>query len=422
MQRLCDFLEGKSERVVEDMRARMQRAAEAFQFERAAEYRDQLKALEHVVEKQRIVSTAGSDQDVIAFARDEGETCVEVLFIRGGKLLGQEYFVLAGAEGETDQQVLDAFLKRFYDEAAYVPPEVVLPAHIEEANIIENWLKQKRGNAVQIRVPRPEGVDASLVDLARQNAQEQLATLKAQWQEDSVRQEAVLKELQEGLDLPRLPTRIECYDISNTQGTAIIGSMVVFVHGTPKKSDYRRFNIKGFVGPNDFESMRQMLTRRFQRWKDAQAAQTKDDPTWALLPDLVLIDGGKGQLGVAVEVLKQFDLAHIVPVASLAKQKEEIFVPGKADSILLPRNAQSFFLVQRIRDEAHRYGITSHRRQREKIGMASQLDALDGVGPARRKRLLTVFGSIDGIRAASVEELSKIVPKAVAQSIKDGLG
>lgn len=434
IQRLCDFLEGKSERVVDDVRARMAHAAEAFQFERAAEYRDQLRALEHVVEKQRIVSTAGSDQDVIAFARDEGETCVEVLFIRGGKLLGQEYFVLAGAEGETDQQVLDAFLKRFYDEAAYVPPEVVLPAHIEEANIIENWLKHKRGNAVQIRVPKAEGGDASLVDLARQNAQEQLATLKAQWQEDSVRQEAVLKELQEALDLPRLPTRIECYDISNTQGTAIIGSMVVFVHGTPKKSDYRRFNIKGFEGPNDFESMRQTLTRRFQRWKEAQGAGEatpqsgsappgkKDDPSWALLPDLVIIDGGKGQLGVAVEVLKQFDLAHIVPVVSLAKQKEEIFVPGKADSILLPRNAQSFFLMQRIRDEAHRYGITSHRRQREKIGLASRLDALDGVGPTRRKRLLTAFGSLEGIRAASVEELAKVVPKAVAQSIKDGLG
>jgi excinuclease ABC subunit C len=448
IQRLCDFLEGKSEQVIADMTGRMQRAAEDFQFERAAEYRDQLKSLEHVVEKQRIVSTAGADQDVIAFARDEGETCVEVLFIRGGKLLGQEYFVLDGAEGETDQEVLDAFIKRFYDEAAYVPPEVLLPAQIEEANIIENWLRQKRGNAVQIRAPRVEGSDASLIDLAQQNAQEQLATLKAQWQEDSVRQEAVLKELQDYLLLPRLPTRIECYDISNTQGTAIIGSMVVFVHGTPKKSDYRRFNIKGIVGPNDFESMRQTLRRRFQRWKDAQQGEgaegqgsrgeadssapphlrssaapgKKDDLSWALLPDLVLIDGGKGQLGIAVEVLKEFDLAHIVPVVSLAKQHEEIFVPGKADSILLPRNAQSFFLVQRIRDEAHRYGITSHRKQREKIGMASQLDALDGVGPTRRKKLLTAFGSLEGVRAASVEDLAKVVPKAVAQSIKDGLG
>jgi len=450
IQRLCDFLEGKSEQVMADVRGRMARSAEAFQFEQAAEFRDQLRSLEHVVEKQRIVSTAGTDQDVIAFARDEGETCVEVLFIRGGKLLGQEYFVLDGAEGETDQEVLDAFLKRFYDEAAYVPPEVVLPAQIEEASIIENWLKGKRGNAVQIRVPKTEGSDASLVDLAQQNAQEQLATLKAQWQEDSVRQESVLKELQDFLLLPKLPTRIECYDISNTQGTAMIGSMVVFVHGTPKKGDYRRFNIRDIVGPNDFESMRQTLRRRFQRWREAQAGDTqaegdgsdtdagsaadvapartkkapgkKDDPSWALLPDLVIIDGGKGQLGVALEVLKEFDLAHIVPLVSLAKQREEIFVPGKGDPIMLPRNAQSFFLVQRIRDEAHRYGITSHRKQREKIGMASQLDALSGIGPARRKRLLTAFGSLEGIRAASVDELAKFVPKAVAQSLKDGLG
>ncbi len=457
IQRLCDFLEGRSELVIADVRGRMERSAEAFRFEQAAEYRDQLKSLEHVVEKQRIVSTAGTDQDVIAFARDEGETCVEVLFIRGGKLLGQEYFVLDGAEGETDQQVLDAFVKRFYDEAAYVPPEVLLPSQVEEANIIENWLKQKRGSNVQLRIPKGNpstssgqaSIDHSLIDLAKQNASETLATLKAQWQEDSVRQEGVLKELQDYLLLPRLPTRIECYDISNTQGTAMIGSMVVFVHGTPKKSDYRRFNIRDIVGPNDFESMRQTLRRRFARWKEAQtggsgeervesgespsplasplstsakAPGKKDDPTWALLPDLVLIDGGKGQLGVAVEVLEEFDLAHIVPIVSLAKQREEIFVPGKADSILLPRNAQSFFLVQRIRDEAHRYGITSHRRQRAKIGMASQLDALAGVGPTRRKKLLTVFGSLQGIRDASVEELSKVVPKAVAQSIKDGLG
>ncbi len=441
IQRLCDFLEGKSEQVMADVRQRMERAANAYQFEKAAEYRDQLKALEHVVEKQRIVSTAGTDQDVIAFARDEGETCVQVLFIRGGKLLGQEYFVLDGAEGEDEQSVLDAFLKRFYDEAAYVPPEVLLPAQVEEANIIESWLRQKRGTAVRIRAPQADSVDADLIELARQNAQEQLATLKAQWREDSVRQEAVLRELQEALDLPRLPVRIECYDISNTQGTAIVGSMVVFVHGVPRKSDYRRFNIKGMAGPNDFESLRQMLRRRFGRWRDAQrtggegegekgeAASSPDpgkkgkgDPGWALLPDLVIIDGGKGQLSVAVEVLKEFDLAHIVPVVSLAKQKEEIFVPGKADSILLPRNAQAFFLVQRIRDEAHRFGITGHRRQREKIGLASQLDALEGVGPVRRRKLLATFGSIEAIRAASVEELSKVVPKAVAEAIKDGLG
>jgi excinuclease ABC subunit C len=447
MQRLCDFLEGKTERVLKDMRKRMETAAENMQFERAAEYRDQLRALEHVVEKQRIVSSASTDQDVIAFARDEGDTCVEVLFIRGGKLLGQEYFVLDGAEGENDQEVVESFVKRFYDEAAYVPPEVVLPAQIEEANIIQSWLKQKRGDNVQLKLSRGDKASEELVALATQNATETLSSLKAQWQEDTLKQEGVLKELQEALELPRLPTRIECYDISNTQGTAIVGAMIVFVHGVPKKSDYRRFNIRDLQGPNDFESMRQTLQRRFGRWREAVAEgekggqgegensspplpfspsplqKAKEDSiaTWGILPDLILIDGGKGQLGVATEVLKEFDLAHIVPVVSLAKRDEEVFVPGKAESILLSRRSQAFYLIQRVRDEAHRYGITSHRRQREKIGMASQLDAIPGVGPTRRKKLLKVFGSVDGIRKASVEELAAVVPKDVANAVKDVL-
>ena len=432
-----------------DVRVRMERAAEGMQFERAAEYRDQLRALEHVVEKQRIVSSIATDQDIIAFARDEGDTCVEVLFVRGGKLLGQEYFILDGAQGENDQEILDAFIKQFYEEAAYIPPEVVLPTQIDEASIIQSWLKQKRGDSVQLQVGSNTKSE-ELLQLAAQNAHETLLSLKAQWQEDTHKQESVLKELQELLDLPRLPTRIECYDISNTQGTAIIGAMIVFVHGVAHKSDYRRFNIKGLQGPNDFESMRQTLTRRLQRWKDAQGVTTDDRPSttedsqvstsakkrssfgggrseaeakekWGILPDLIIIDGGKGQLSVATEVLKAFDLAHIVPVVSLAKQEEEVFVPGKGDSIILPRRSQAFFLVQRVRDEAHRYGITSHRRQREKIGMASVLDSIPGVGPTRRKKLLTKFGSVDGLRQASLQDIAKVVPLDVANSIKDHL-
>ncbi len=439
IQRLCDFLEGKSEQVMADVEARMKRAAEAMQFERAAELRDQYRALNHIVQKQRIISGVTSDQDVIAFARDEGETCVEVLFIRGGKLLGQEYFVLDGADGEDDQAVLNSFVERFYDEAAYVPPEVVVPALLDEATILESWLSRKRGGSVQLRVPRGGSADTELLELARQNAQETLSALKAQWQQDSLRQESVLKELQDALTLPRLPTRIECYDISNFHGTAMVGSMVVFVHGVPNKRDYRRFNIEGIDGPNDFASMGQMLTRRFQRWQDMQTADAeraagqaarrgaprapgrKEDVSWSILPDLVIIDGGKGQLSVAREVLKQFDLAHIVPLVSLAKREEEIFFPDRADSLLLPRNSQAFFLLQRIRDEAHRYGVTSHRRQRNKIGMASRLDELGGVGPVRRRALLLKFGSLEGIRRASVEELAKVVPRKVAQGIKGGL-
>lgn len=436
IQRLCDFVEGKTDTVTQDLSQRMALAAENLQFERAAQYRDQLKSIQHITEKQRIVGSSATDQDVIAFSQNEGDTCVQIMFIRGGKLLGQEYFVLDGAEGEDEQSVLDAFLKRFYDEAAYVPPEVLLPAQIEEAFIIENWLKQRSGHSVKLSVSRSQ-TDADLLALAKTNASETLTSLKAQWAEDSHRQEATLKELQEALDLPKLPTRIECFDISNTQGTAIVAAMVTFVHGLPRKSDYRRFNIRDIVGPNDFESMRQALTRRFQRWKESQAPSAKNqkpadaqsskltagsEDNWSLLPDLLLIDGGKGQLGIAVEVLRAFDLLHIVPVVSLAKQNEEIFVPGKATSIMLPRSAQAFYLVQRIRDEAHRYGIGTHRKQRQKIGMASRLDAIPGIGPQRRKRLLTQFGSYDGIAKASVEDLSKIVPLDVARTIKATTG
>ncbi|HEY3288499.1 MAG TPA: excinuclease ABC subunit UvrC, partial [Anaerolineae bacterium] len=242
IQRLCDFLEGKTGQVVVDLESRMDKAASNLQFERAAQYRDQLRAVQHVVERQRVVSSVTTDQDVIAFARDEGDTCVEVLFIRGGKLLGQEYFVLDGAEGANEQEVLNSFLEQFYGEAAYVPPEVLLPAQVEEVHILENWLKYKRGTTVKLRGPG-EKSDEELVELATQNASATLTSLKAQWQEDTHRQETTLRELQNSLSLPRLPVRIECFDISNTQGTAMIGSMVVFVHGVSSKADYRRVNI-----------------------------------------------------------------------------------------------------------------------------------------------------------------------------------
>ncbi len=439
IKRLTDFLDGHSDSVLTDLEARMNAAAEGFQYERAASYRDQLRAVQHVAQKQRIVSAQNVDQDVIAYAREEGDTCVQVLFIRGGKLLGQEHFVLSGAEGEDEAVLIENFVKRFYDGAAYVPAQVLLPAQIEESKIIERWLAQKSAHEVTL-LPARNAEESGLVDLARQNATETLSVLRAQWQQDTVKQESTLKELQDALELPKLPTRIECFDISNTQGTAITAAMVVFVHGVPQKSHYRRFNIDSSKfaneGPNDFESMRQALTRRFARWKDGQAvaksapagkgvepvkapgAKKKDDESFGVLPDLLLIDGGKGQLGIAIEVLKALDLFHIVPVASLAKQQEEIFLPGRPISVFLPRNAQSLFLVQRVRDEAHRYGITGHRRMRQKIGMASRLDSIPGIGPTRRKRLLTHFGSISAILAASEMDLARVVGKDVAGAIK----
>jgi excinuclease ABC subunit C len=426
---LIKFLEGKTETVVGGLQARMHTAANQLDFETAAAIRDQLHAIAHIVQKQKIVSAAQADQDVIAFAREDGDTCVQVFFIRGGKLLGREYFILDGAEGEHEEGIMTSFVKQFYDEAAYVPPEVLLPSQIDEALIIEQWLRQKRGTKVVLTVPR-RGHKRELVRMAAENAAETLGTLRAQWQVDRHKQEQAVSEIQEALDLPLAPARIECYDISTTQGTATVGSMVVFVQGVPRKSDYRRFNVRTAKGePDDYASMREVLTRRFTRWQDASKGElTPGDPgakarkqaAWALLPDLLLVDGGKGQLNVAVEVLERFDLLGQVPVAALAKREEELFVPGRKDPTLLPSRSQGLYLVQRVRDEAHRFAITSHRSQRRKVGLASQLERVPGVGPTRRKMLLKHFGSIEAIRAATVEEIAALpgIPYDVAEAVK----
>jgi excinuclease ABC subunit C len=422
---LARFLEGRGEEVIVDLEARMKAAADEWDFEQAASLRDQLQAVQRVVERQKIVSSAGTDQDVIAFAREESDACVQVFFIRGGKLLGREYFVLEGAQDEDEQEVMAAFLKQFYEEAAYVPPEVLLPEQIEEALIIEQWLRKKRGAKVTLRVPR-RGQKRELVAMAAENASETLSALRAQWQADAHKHEQALAELQEAFDLPKAPVRIECYDISTTQGTEIVGSMVVFVQGVPRKSDYRRFVVRSVQGQDDYASMREVLQRRFHRWQMATSDEMlgkRDIKGWAKLPDLLIMDGGKGQLRVAVEVLKAFDLLDRVPVAGLAKQREEIFLPGRRKPVLLPRRSQGLFLVQRVRDEAHRFAITHHRARRRRVGVASQLDSIPGVGPARRKALLRAFGSIDAIRAASVEQLAAVpgIPSTVALAIKEHL-
>ncbi len=431
LDELCHFLEGKSDEVLIDFERRMSAAAEAMQFEQAAVYRDQLKSLRHIVERQKVISNAQNDQDVLAFARANGDACVQIFLIRQGKLIGREYFVLEGAEDEDTRQVMAGFLTQFYDEAAYVPPEVVLPVEIEaqEASIIAQFLKQKRGAQVALHVPR-EGPAADLVKLAADNAMETLTALRAQWDADSHRAEQALKEVADGVGLSALPARIECFDISNTQGTNSVASMVVFINGIPRKSDYRKFNIKTVDGPNDFESMREALTRRFRRYFDAKAAEqqpgraARTDPSFSMLPDLLIVDGGKGQLGVAVEVLKGFELFGQVPVCGLAKQQEEIFLPGQSGSIRLPRQSQGLYLVQRVRDEAHRFAITAHRAKRAKTGIASQLDEIPGVGPSRRRALLKQLGSLEGIRAASVDELARVpgIPREVAIAIKEHLG
>lgn len=428
IEQLCRFLEGKTAEVEAEVQRKMQAASEAMEYERAAQYRDQLQAIRHIVERQNVISTAAQDQDVVAFARDDsrGDACVQVFFIRQGKLIGREYFVLEGAQDEDAKEIMAGFLKQFYEQAATIPPEVLIQVNIEEAQIIEQWLRQKRGGTVRLDVPK-EGQSAELINMAASSAAQTLAVLEAQWQADEHKHEQALQQIADALALPAPPARIECFDISNLQGTATVGSMVVFVKGVPKKSDYRKFNIKSVQGePDDFASMKEVLTRRFKRYLEGKQPSEgsgrlpgkKQDASFAMLPDLLIVDGGKGQLGVAVEVLTDLGLFEAVPVAGLAKQHEEIFVPGRPDPIVLPRKSQGLYLIQRVRDEAHRFAITAHRTQRAKIGLASQLDAIPGVGPARRKALLQHFGSLEGIRAASEEELAEVVPLAVAQAIK----
>jgi excinuclease ABC subunit C len=424
---LCDFLNGRTEEIVSRLKLDMDHASEQMRYEKAATIRDQLAAIENIVERQKVVSTAYIDSDVIAMARDDREACVQVFFIRNGKMIGREYFMMENTQDSDDADVMAEFIKQFYNQAANVPPQVLLPREVEESLVIKEWLSQRRGGQkVEIKIPK-RGPKRQLIEMAAENAAETLNSLKAQWEADSHRQTQALSDLQEALVLEKAPVRIECYDISNTQGTAAVGSMVVFERGKPNKKHYRRFNIRSVAGPDDFASMEEVLVRRFRRWQAAQQEQDKPgkrpDLAFGTLPDLLIVDGGKGQLSRAMKVLEAFGLEERVPVAGLAKEAEELFLPGQERSVMLPRNSQGLFLVQRARDEAHRFAITAHRARRSKQGIASQLDTIPGIGPAKRKALLTTFGSIDNVKAASLEELTAIrgITPDLAEHIKGHL-
>jgi excinuclease ABC subunit C len=422
---LQEFLNGHSAPILSRLQQEMEDASGELKFERAAALRDQVRAMQGIVERQKVVFPADYlDSDVVAMARADNEACVQIFFIRGGKLIGREYFVLEGTEDAADAEVMTQFITQFYTEAANIPQQVMLPQEIEEAQSVQQWLRSRRGGEkVEMFVPK-NGQSQELIQMAAENAADTLQALRTQWQADTHRQEQALAELQAALGLAGPPNRVECYDISNTQGTASVGSMVVFAQGVPDKKLYRRFNIESVAGPDDFASMEEVLTRRFRRWQAAEeaAAQpgSKVDPSFAFLPDLLMVDGGKGQLSRAVTVLEKFGLSGKVPVIGLAKQEEEIFFPDKSKSLSLPRHSQGLYLIQRIRDEAHRFAITAHRARRSKQGMASALDSIPGVGPARRKSLLKHFGSVDKIREASVVELTAApgITPALAESIK----
>ncbi len=420
---LEQFLEGEGEAVLEALREQIEAASAEMAFERAALLRDRYRALQQVMQRQAIISTAALNQDVIAIARDEGQACVEVFFVRHGKLLGREHFVLEGAAYADEEEMVRAFLQQFYTRASTVPPEILLPEQLAEAEVLESWLRSRRGGAVYLKVPR-EGNEEALLRLATENAAETLRQLKATWAMDKHRAEEALRELQEALTLPRPPVRMECYDISTTQGVEVVGSMVVFEHGAPRKSDYRRFRIRTVQGQDDFASMREVLTRRFSRWQRIQAGElkgTRGSQAWGKLPDLLVIDGGKGQLAEAVAVLRHFGLEGKVPVVGLAKRREELFLPGRSRPLRLEPTSPALLLLRRLRDEAHRFAITYHRKRRRRRGLASTLEEIPGIGPVRRKALLRHFDSLEAIRQADEAALMAVpgISRALAQAIRD---
>ena len=407
------FLEGKQEMVVRELESRMNKAAEALDFETAARLRDQIQAVEEVVEGQRIATAVRGEQDVIAFAQDKDQAYVQVFFIRGGKLIGRESFLLQGTRYEEPGQVMTSFIKQFYASSPYIPPLLLLQHPVEDMATIQSWLQSKRGKRVNIQVPR-RGNKKQLLDIVVANAEQGLEQMKIKQLASPTALSTALDGIKRELGLPRLPSRLEGYDISDIQGMAAVGSMVVFDKGKPKPAHYRRFKIKTVSAANDYAMLQEVLRRRFKR-----AGVASD--TWAILPDLVLIDGGRGQLNAAREAMEEVG-AGSVPIASLAKENEEVFIPQKSEPIILPRSSPGLRLLQRLRDEAHRFALGYHQRVRKREAFASVLDSIPGVGPRRKRALLRQFGSITAIKGASIKELTNVgMPKSLAKKIKESL-
>jgi excinuclease ABC subunit C len=418
MNQVCLFLEGKSDEIIASLREGMESAAEHMEFERAAGLRDQINAVERVIERQRVVSRSQADQDAIGFARQDGEVCVQVFFVRGGKLIGHEYFLMEGSGDADPSEIVTSFIKQFYDHAAHVPPEILLPAEIGESQIIEEWLGERRSGKINLRVPR-RGQKRKLVQMVEENAGETLSHLMAREQIEKERAMSGLSSLQSELSLDESPLRIEAYDISNIQGVAATGSMVVFHEGMPAKSEYRRFKIRAVQRPDDYAMMQEMLRRRFKR---AIVREAEAQDGWSQLPDLIVVDGGKGQLNAVLEVLEEYGLES-VPTMGLAKTHEEIFKPGEPDPIALPLDSPGLQLMQRVRDEAHRFAIAYHKGLRRSQSLSSVLEEVPGIGPKRRRALLKRFGSLEAISTATLDDLASVegMNRTVAGRVKEAL-
>jgi excinuclease ABC subunit C len=415
------FLEGRYETLARATRKEMESAAETLEFERAAALRDRLTAIDRTLDRQEVHAYKGDDFDVLAAATAEGDSVVQLFRVRDGTIVGRDHFALEGAEGAPAAEVIASFLRQHYSAATMLPPEIVTPTKLPDAESLEAFLSERRGGPARLHVPQ-RGKKRHLAELAERNATDALEQERVRWLADRGKTEVALRELQEALGLEGPPKRIECYDVSHVQGTSVVSSMIVFEDGRPAKSQYRRFRARISDRNDDFTNMRDTLRRRFARSSvgatggdgDAVAART----TWPL-PDLIILDGGKGQLSAGLAALADAGRLQI-PIAALAKEREELFVPNRPDPIVLPRTAQGLYLVQRIRDEAHRFAVTYHQKVRSRRAVRSILDDIAGVGPARKRALLRKFGSVRAMQEAPVEELAAVggVGNALAERIK----
>jgi excinuclease ABC subunit C len=409
------FLEGRYETLARATRKEMESAAETLEFERAAALRDRLTAIDRTLDRQEVHAYKGDDFDVLAAALAEGDAVVQLFRVRDGTIVGRDHFALEGSEGAGPPEVIASFLRQHYSAATTLPPEIVTPTTLPEAESLETFLTERRGGPARLLVPQ-RGKKRHLADLAERNAKDALEQERVRWLADRGKTEVALRELQEALGLEGPPKRIECYDVSHVQGTSVVSSMVVFEDGRPAKSQYRRFRARISDRNDDFTNMRDTLKRRF-----ARSASPEAQSSWPL-PDLVILDGGKGQLSAGLAALADAGRLQI-PIAALAKEREELFVPNRPDPIVLPRNAQGLYLVQRIRDEAHRFAVTYHQKVRARRAIRSILDDVAGVGPARKRALLRKFGSVRAMQEAPVEELAAVggVGAALAERIKQAL-
>lgn len=403
VQSVCWFLEGKSEQIQQSLTAKMTQLAENLQFEMAAKLRDQLLAIKQIMEKQKILLDKG-DMDAVYLATTDYGTCAEIFFVRSGKVIGRNQYLLKNVQD--NKEMIEGFLKQYYNDAVDIPKEVLVQADIEEVELLENWLWQEKGVKTKIVCPK-RGVKKDILNMAKDNAEKYLYEHEAKIKDDRARSLGAVYDLQKYLNLTKAPLRMECFDISHIQGSETVASMVVFQDGKPDKNSYRRFKIKSTEGkPDDFMSMREVTTRRYGK-SDCEA-----------LPDLIIIDGGKGQLSSALEIIRK--AGHFnVPVVGLAKQFEYIFTEFSSEPVILPRQSDALYLVQSIRDEAHRFAITYHRKLRTKRNKISLLDNISGIGAKRRKALFDYFENINNIKSATVEDLMKVsgISESIAKNI-----